>query len=158
MTLETKKTLGTQAILIDAAKLIFVCEIHFLADFTGTKLNQYTQCISMSLVFISLLSPPPPPPPLSIHSSFIPFLFLLTQDLVYRGSMQSHLECARSIQPLIKYQVVEDPCSLKLCVPVSLLTFLLISLLFPTYSPLCRKSLGTQAALFVCESHYLSCT
>ena len=27
----------------------------------------------------------------------IPFLFLFTQDLVYRGSMQSHLECARSI-------------------------------------------------------------
>ena len=34
-----KKTQGTQAILTDAAKLIFVCEIHFLADFTGTKLS-----------------------------------------------------------------------------------------------------------------------
>ena len=32
-------TQGTQAILTDAAKLIFVCEIHFLADFTGTKLS-----------------------------------------------------------------------------------------------------------------------
>ncbi|KAL5509130.1 hypothetical protein EMCRGX_G004435 [Ephydatia muelleri] len=35
MTLETKKTQGTQAILTDAAKFIFVCEIHLLADFTG---------------------------------------------------------------------------------------------------------------------------
>ncbi|KAL5494183.1 hypothetical protein EMCRGX_G015465 [Ephydatia muelleri] len=35
VTLKTKKTQGTQAILTDAAKLIFVCEIHFLADYTG---------------------------------------------------------------------------------------------------------------------------
>eukprot|EP00731_Ephydatia_muelleri_P006324 Em0003g572a len=42
VTLETKKTQGTQEILTDAAKLIFVCEIHFLADFTAAVPNVYT--------------------------------------------------------------------------------------------------------------------
>ena len=88
-------------------------------------------------MFIWLVSP--------THSSLIPFVFLLTQDLVYRGSMQSHLECARSIKPLIKYQVFEGPCSLKLCVPVSLL----ISLPFPTSSPSAEN-------LWAHEQRYLS--
>ena len=80
MTLKTKKTLGTQAILMDAAKLIFIFKIHFLADLIRYEIV-YTQYQHVSYVHWTIIP----------HSFlFHPISFLLTQ--VYRGSMQSHLK------------------------------------------------------------------